>query len=138
MEKDIGAILASSSLRDTQPRRMVLEILMKAPSAYSQKEIFKSIQTKGDTINLVTVYRILSQFQEAGIVHLHPTTGKYVLCTEVHNHACHSFMTCERCGSVQEIHDEKLCREEQRIAKKAGFKPRYHVSDIVGVCSRCQ
>ena len=138
MQKDANAILSSAGLRDTQPRRMVLQVLLKARAPYSQKEMYQFIQKSGGAINLVTVYRILQQFSEAGIVHLHPTTGKYVLCTEANSHACHSFMTCERCGSVEEFHDTKLCAEEHRIAKNAGFSPRYHVSDVVGVCSRCQ
>lgn len=138
MDNDAGTILSSTGLRGTQPRRMVLRVLLKARSPHSHKDIYQSIQKKGETINLVTVYRILQQFLESGIVHLHPTTGKYVLCTEANRHACHSFMTCERCGKVEEFHDKKLCAEEHRIAEKVGFSPRYHVSDVVGICARCR
>lgn len=138
MNNDAKTILSSTGLRDTQPRRMVLRVLMKDRSPHSHRDIYESIQKSGGTINLVTVYRILQQFLESHIIHLHPTTGRYVLCTEDGNHQCHSFMTCERCGGVEEFHDEKLCSEEHRIAEKSGFSPRYHVSDVVGVCARCQ
>ena len=131
-------LLASVGLRTTQPRRAVLRVLSHKHVPHAPQDVWRAVRRSGQSVNLVTVYRILRQLQEVGIVHLHPTTGKYVLCTAIGDHACHSFLTCEQCGNVEELHDEQLCAEEHRIAKKAGFAPRYHVSDVVGICAHCQ
>lgn len=137
MQSKAPAILQAHGLRDTQSRRLVIETLAQSPTPISQKEIHVCIVKQGSTTNLVTVYRILETFEELGIVHRHPATGGFTLCSLQDHEGHHGFLSCEKCGTVSEFADAKLCVEENRIAKQAGFTPKHHISEIVGLCSHC-
>lgn len=137
MQNDIRRLLRSHDLRDTQARRSVLEALTQRRSPFTQKELHSDIKKQGIAINLVTIYRILETFEGLGIVHRHPSTGGFTLCSMREHKGHHGFLSCEKCGTVQEFADTKLCGEENRIASQAGFVPKHHVSEIIGLCSRC-
>ena len=143
---NLHSLLRRSNLRDTQPRRLVMEALTSIGVPASHKEVYSWIEKQGAAINLVTVYRILQAFEDLGIVHRHPSSGGFVLCSieEDHHHdiaatctACHGFLSCQGCGTVQEFTDGKLCTEENRIARNAGFTPKHHMSEIIGLCAKC-
>lgn len=147
MPNIVQTILRAHALRDTQPRRLVIEALCNIKKPASHKEIYSWIEKQGAATNLVTVYRILETFEGLGIVHRHPSSGGFILCsmeeegchgTVVRDTTCHGFLSCQECGTVQEFTDEKLCKEEKRIARKAGFTPKHHMSEIIGVCTKCQ
>jgi Fur family ferric uptake transcriptional regulator len=125
------------ALRDTQPRRLVLQALRRLRKPAAPKDVFAWI-TRRDAVNLVTVYRILRKFEEVGMVHRHPSTGGITLCSLPGKKGHHGFLSCQKCGRVEEFADAALCAQEDRIARRAGFRPRRHLSEILGVCSHCQ
>ena len=122
-------------LRDTRPRRLVLGELKRIKGATDPKAIHRSLRGQ---VDLVTVYRVLRAFEEHGIVHRHPSSGGYALCTMPEAAGHHGFLSCRRCGNVKEFLDLALCRREDSIAERSGFSPEHHVSDIVGLCLSCQ
>ena len=138
MKIDPQSILKKCSLRDTQPRRLVLKALMAMQKPVSHKEIHEWIQKQDAAVSLVTVYRILEAFEEIGVIHRHPSSGGIIFCSMSEEAGHHGFLSCEECGKVEEFCNEDLCSHEDRIAKKAGFKPKHHMSEIIGVCSGCQ
>lgn len=138
MKLDPQSILKKCNLRDTQPRRLVLKALMHMNKPASHKEIHVWIQSQDAAVNLVTVYRTLETFEERGVIHRHPSSGNIMLCSMSEEAGHHGFLSCESCGKVEEFCDKDLCSQENRIAKKAGFTPKHHVSEIIGVCSTCQ
>lgn len=131
-------ILQVHNLRDTQPRRLVLRALAEIGKPATHKEVFDVIQSHEATVNLVTVYRTLDTFEELGIVHRHPSSGGIVLCSKSEQKGHHGFLSCQKCGKVEEFIDPNLCKEENRIAQNAGFRPKNHISEILGVCAKCQ
>ena len=135
--EDTVAILRRFALRDTQSRRLVLKAFMHFTKPVAHKEIYNWLQKKDAAINLVTVYRILGLFEERGIIHKHPSSGGFILCSMNDEAGHHGFLSCEECGKVEEFIDKTLCGQEDRIAKKAGFAPKNHISEIVGVCAEC-
>lgn len=137
MHAEVQKTLKAHGLRDTQSRRIVIEALSQSPKPISPKDIHLWVTDQGSTINLVTVYRILEAFENLGIVHRHPSSGGFVLCS-LNKEGHHGFLSCQKCGTVEEFVDEKLCAEENRIARKAGFTPKHHTSEIIGVCETCQ
>ena len=138
MKTDPQSILKKFNLRDTQPRRLVLKALMHMKKPASHKEIHNWIEKQDAAVNLVTVYRTLETFEELCVIHRHPSSGKILLCSMTEEEGCHGFLSCEKCGDVEEFCDEDLCSQESRIAKRAGFAPKHHVSEIIGTCSACQ
>jgi len=133
----IESILKDNGLRDTQPRRLVADALGRLKRPATPQDIELWIAKHGATVNTVTVYRILSLFEQLHVVHRHPCSGEYSLCSLPDRTGHHGFLHCSRCHVVEEFVDESLCREEDRIARRAGFRPHDHVSEILGTCSRC-
>ncbi|MDB4978461.1 MAG: transcriptional repressor [Candidatus Peribacteria bacterium] len=133
----IAHLLKAQGLRDTQPRRMVMQALIHIQSPASPYDIQKWITAQENTINTVTVYRVLEVFESLGLVHRHPSSGLYFPCSipEIKGH--HGFLHCTKCHLVEEFHNPELCVIENAIAKKAGFKAKNHLSEIVGVCKGC-
>lgn len=138
MKADPQAILQQFNLRDTQPRRLVLKALVNMQKPASHKEIHRWIEEQDAAVNLVTVYRTLETFEEIGIIHRHPSSGGIILCSMNEEEGHHGFLSCEKCGMVEEFCNEDLCSKEDRIAKKAGFTPKHHVSEIIGICAGCR
>jgi Fur family ferric uptake transcriptional regulator len=132
----IAGILKSHGLRDTQPRRLVIETLRRGCRPLSPQNLQKTIKAKA-AINTVTVYRVLAVFEKIGLVHRHPCNGMFSLCTMPDTHGHHGFLHCHDCGKVEEFRDERLCKIENDIAKSAKFRPSSHVSEIVGTCRSC-
>ena len=131
-------ILRKHALRDTQPRRLVLQALIDRQKPASHKEIYEWIQQQNAAINLVTVYRTLETFEKSGILHRHPSSGGMMLCSIGEHKGHHGFLSCEKCGSVEEFCDETLQSQESHIAANAGFMPKHSISETVGVCAGCQ
>lgn len=131
-------LLRQSGLRDTQPRRLVLKALGHIQKPATQSDVHAWIARHKGTVNLVTIYRVLEKFEELGLVHRHPSSGGLTLCSLPHEKGHHGFLSCHECGHVEEFTDSDLCRREDLIARRAGFRAREHVSEIVGLCASCQ
>lgn len=134
---DVRNLLRKSKLKDTQPRRMVLEALSKIKTPVSPYEIQKWLLKKNSELNVVTIYRILHALNSAHIVHRHPCSGHFALCTLPEQKGHHGFLHCHGCGLIMEFCSPALCTLEHGIAKKAGFEPESHMSEISGLCKRC-
>jgi len=132
-----ASILEQSSLRDTQTRRLVIEAFRPSRTGMSVQEIFERITTKGNAINLTTVYRIVEKFAQEGIVHMHPTTGLFSLCSMPERSGHHGFLTCNSCGKMQEFHNANFCKLEHATLERAGFSTAEHLTHIIGRCRTC-
>gem|GEM_PF-685529 len=130
-------LLKDHGLRDTQPRRMVLNALTKMKKPASPYDIQKWISKKGDAVNTVTVYRVLEALHDVSLVHRHPCNGNFSMCTIPGVKGHHAFLHCTSCDNTEECCDENLCKAENILAKGANFKPTSHVSEIVGLCHFC-
>ncbi|PIR53045.1 hypothetical protein COU76_03255 [Candidatus Peregrinibacteria bacterium CG10_big_fil_rev_8_21_14_0_10_49_10] len=137
MQHSVSSLLKQHGLRDTQSRRLVLHALVKGNKPLSQKEVYETIKRTDGSINLVTVYRILEKLEELGMVHRHLSSGGFVLCSLEGHAGHHVFLSCQDCGKVEECADPELCRHEDRIARSAGFIPKTHLSELLGLCSSC-
>ena len=138
MTAQYSPLFAASGLRDTQPRRIVFQALQKQKKALTPHDLQVALAAKKTDLNIVTLYRILEAFEKANIVHKHPCNGAFSLCTIPAQKGHHGFMHCSECNVVEEFSDKELCHLEHGIAKKAGFAPHNHVSEIMGTCKSCR
>lgn len=136
-EDRIAEVLKQQGLRDTQPRRLVVDALRKIRRPASVQEIQKWVSSRGNAVNGVTVYRIIAMLEKLRLVHRHPCDGNLTLCSMPDQPGHHGFLHCTACGEVQEFADGELCRAENAIAQKAMFLPHQHVSEIIGICQAC-
>jgi len=124
-------------LRNTLPRRVVLQALSRMRKPASPQTLRQWTAAHHTALNIVTIYRVLEAFASAGIIHQQPHTGNVLLCTLSANAGHHGLLSCQRCGDVQEFHNPALCILENRIARKVGFTPKSHVSEMLGTCAAC-
>lgn len=130
--------LRSVGLKVTMPRVTILELLQKSnKNHYTADDVFGELRENGHEIGLATVYRVLSQFEQAGIlVKHHFESGQAVFELETGEH--HDHLICMNCGKIVEFYDEKLEADQQKIAKQYGFELEEHNMVLYGICSDCR
>lgn len=129
--------LRKVGLKVTIPRVKILQVLEKAdPHHMSAEDVYKSLLESEDEVALATVYRVLTQFEEAGLIKRHNFEGGHSVF-ELEQGEHHDHLVCVKCNRVEEFVDEAIEQRQQQIAEKAGFKITDHSLTIYGICSRC-
>lgn len=130
--------LKKAGLKITLPRRKILEILEKAKDHHmSAEDIYRILLDSGEEIGLATVYRVLTQFEEAGLVVRHHFEGGQSVF-ELDHGTHHDHLVCVTCGRVEEFVDNMIEKRQEEIAKNAGYTITDHSLNIYGVCGKCQ
>ena len=120
MSENTKKNLQEAGLKSTLPRLKIMEILENGRHL-SAEEIYRDLIANNYDVGLATVYRVLTQFENAGIVIKHSfETSKSVYELNDHNH--HDHMVCVDSGDIIEFHDEIIETRQEEIAKKHGFK----------------
>lgn len=129
--------LKKAGLKNTLPRRRILEILEGAKDHHlSAEDIYRELLDSGEEIGLATVYRVLTQFQEAGLVIRHNfESGQSVFELDSGEH--HDHLVCVKCGRVEEFVDNVIEKRQDEIARNAGFTITEHSLNIYGICGKC-
>ncbi len=130
--------LKQAGLKVTLPRVKILQILETAPTRHlSAEDISKALTEAGDEVALGTVYRVLTQFEAAGLVIRHHFEGDYSVF-ELNEGEHHDHLVCVKCGQVKEFLDKTIEVRQQRIAEEAGFEMTDHALNIYGICPKCR
>ncbi|MDP3333824.1 MAG: ferric iron uptake transcriptional regulator, partial [Methylococcaceae bacterium] len=131
--------LKTAGLKITAPRLKILEILEKQTDErhLSAEQVYKILLSENQEIGLATVYRVLTQFEAAGLVTRHHFEGGnsvYELSTESH----HDHLLCLKCGKVEEFTDEVIETRQKEIAARLGYELTDHSLYLYGICSTCK
>jgi Fur family ferric uptake transcriptional regulator len=130
--------LRESGLRLTGPRMKILHLFEHSTQRhFSADDVYKNLLDAQEEIGIATVYRVLTQFEQAGILIRHHFEGERALY-ELNRGEHHDHMFCTVCGSVSEFFDSSLELLQEKIAKKHSFKLEDHVLYLYGVCAACQ
>jgi Fur family ferric uptake transcriptional regulator len=128
--------LRKAGLKVTLPRMKILEILETSETRHmSAEDVYKVLLEGNEEIGLATVYRVLTQFEAAGLVTRHHFEGGHSVFEMNEGHH-HDHIVCNQCGKVVEFFDETIERCQDKVAKKAGFNIRDHSLIIYGDCTR--
>ena len=129
--------LKQAGLKVTLPRMRILEILHENPTQHlSAEDIYKSLIQSGETkIGLATVYRVLTQFETAGLVQRHNFEGGQSVF-ELDQGEHHDHIVCLQCGKIEEFYDDVIEQHQQTIARKRGFDLADHSLVLFGNCTR--
>ena len=130
--------LRRAGLKITQPRMIILEILNNSEQHhFSAEEVYRKLCDAGEDVGLATVYRVLTQFEKAGLVkRLNFEGGHSVFELDQGKH--HDHLVCVKCGRVDEFVDPQIEQRQGEIAKKSGFVMTDHSLNIYGMCAACQ
>jgi len=132
--------LKRAGLKITLPRMKILEILESSDKKHlSAEDIYRVLLDSGEEIGLATIYRVLTQFEGAGLVIRHHfETGQALFELERGKH--HDHLICVKCGKIIEFVDETIEAKQKEIAAKNGFRISDHSLIIYGICDNesCQ
>ena len=127
--------LEQVGLKTTQPRLKVLNALETSEIRHmTAEDVYKQLLQSEQEVGLATVYRILTQFETAGLVIRHNFEGGRALY-ELHDGAHHDHMVCVECGKVFEFVDRTIEQRQRNVAAKAGFVMEDHSLSLYGVCN---
>lgn len=128
--------LKSSGLKATLPRIKILEVFQKADQRHmTAEDVFKALLKEDADIGLATVYRVLMQFEQAGLLtRSHFESGKSVF--ELNEGQHHDHLVCLTCGRVEEFYDPEIEKRQREIAEARGFALQEHALSLYGTCSK--
>ncbi len=128
--------LKEIGLKATLPRRKILELFETSKVRHlSAEDVHKALVVEGFDIGLATVYRVLTQFEQAGLLsRQHFEMGKSVF--ELNQGGHHDHLICLQCGRVEEFYDAEIEKRQNDVARKRSFQLRGHSLALYADCTK--
>jgi Fur family transcriptional regulator, ferric uptake regulator len=128
--------LKDSGLKATLPRRKILELFESSRVRHlSAEDVYKALIAEGIDVGLATVYRVLTQFEQAGLLSRQNfETGKAVF--ELNQGGHHDHLLCLQCGRVEEFFDSEIEKRQAEVARKRGFTLHGHSLALYADCTK--
>jgi Fur family ferric uptake transcriptional regulator len=129
--------LKSTGLKATLPRLKILDVFQKSTQRHlTAEDVFRVLLEDRTDIGQATVYRVLTQFEQAGILsRSHFESGKAVY--EINEGHHHDHLICTSCGRVEEFYDAEIEKRQQIVAKAKGWILQDHAMSLYGLCADC-
>jgi len=129
--KDVG-------LKITHPRLKIMRLLLTSDVRHvSAEDVYRLLLGNSEEIGLATVYRVLTQFESAGLVTRHHFEGGHSVFELSPEHH-HDHIVCIKCGHVEEFADPDIEAKQSEIAKRLGFELTDHDLNMYGICADCR
>ncbi len=130
--------LRKVGLKVTAPRLKILHIFETTKERHlSAEDIYRLLKKQQENVSLATIYRVLTQFEVAGLLQRHNFDGGHAVF-ELDSGQHHDHLVCIQCGLVKEFLDEGIETRQENIAKREGFEISDHSLTIYGLCTQCQ
>ena len=128
--------LKTAGLKATLPRLKILNLFEQGNVRHlSAEDVYKILINEGLEIGLATVYRVLTQFEQAGLLTRHHfESGKAVF--ELNQGGHHDHLVCLQCARVEEFYDAEIEKRQIKIAENLGFNIREHSLYLYADCTK--
>ena len=128
--------LRSAGLKATLPRLRIINVFEQSRQRHlTAEDVYRQLLADGLDVGLATVYRVLTQFEQAGLLMRHHfETGKAVF--ELNEGKHHDHLVCLQCGRVEEFYDAEIEKRQQKIARDRGFELQDHALALYGNCRK--
>jgi Fur family transcriptional regulator, ferric uptake regulator len=128
--------LKSTGLKATLPRLKIMEIFQTGEQRHmTAEDVYRVLLNERTDIGLATVYRVLTQFEQAGLItRSHFESGKSVY--ELNEGTHHDHLVCLDCGRVEEFHDPEIEKRQTAVAKAKGFALEEHALSLYARCTK--
>jgi Fur family ferric uptake transcriptional regulator len=128
--------LKNTGLKATLPRLKILEVFQRGKNRHmTAEDIYRLLLEERSDVGLATVYRVLTQFEQAGIlIRSHFESGKAVYELDEGQH--HDHLVCLDCGKVEEFYDPEIENRQHAVAKAKGFTIADHALSLYATCNR--
>ena len=129
--------LKQAGLKTTFPRLKILTIMENSAVRHlSAEDVYRVLLDEQESIGLATVYRVLTQFEDAGLVIRHHFEGERSVF-ELNDEDHHDHMVCIECGSVTEFLNKRIESLQEKVAEENGFIIQDHSLTLYGTCKLC-
>ena len=130
--------LKKAGLKVTLPRMKILDLMESSSVRHqSAEDIYQALRDEGEEVGLATVYRVLTQFEAAGLVTRHHFEGGQAVF-ELNREGHHDHIVCVGCGKVEEFVDDIIEQQQAKIAENKGYEITDHSLILYGKCPDCQ
>jgi Fur family ferric uptake transcriptional regulator len=131
---DNSKSLKNMGLKATYPRLKILDLFQNTETRHlTAEDVYRQLMAEDMDIGLATVYRVLTQFEQAGLLERHYfEAGKAVF--ELNEGGHHDHLVCLQCGRVEEFFDADIERRQNEIATERGFQVREHALYLYAEC----
>ena len=131
-----GKDLRKAGLKVTLPRLKILEILEGSSTRHlSAEDIYRTLLESNEDIGLATVYRVLTQFEAAGLVTRHHFENGMAVF-ELNQGTHHDHLVCIQCGRVEEFYDAEIEKRQVKVARERGFEIHEHALYLYADCTK--
>ncbi len=130
--------LKNIGLKATYPRLKILELFQHTDQRHlTAEDVYRLLTTEGMDIGLATVYRVLTQFEQAGLLERHYfEAGKAIF--ELNEGGHHDHLVCLECGNVEEFFDPEIEKRQVAVAEDRGFKVKEHALYLYAECTKTE
>ncbi|MDY6828594.1 MAG: ferric iron uptake transcriptional regulator [Pseudomonadota bacterium] len=130
--------LRNAGLKVTLPRVKILQMLEESEQRHlSAEDVYKALLASGDEVGLATIYRVLTQFESAGLVIRHHFEGGQSVF-ELAEGDHHDHLVCLRCGRIEEFSDDVIEKRQEAVAERLGYELTDHSLYLYGICPDCR
>ena len=128
--------LRNAGLKATLPRLKIINVFEQSRQRHlTAEDVYRQLLADGLDVGLATVYRVLTQFEQAGLlVRHHSETGKAVF--ELNEGKHHDHLVCLQCGRVEEFYDAEIEKRQSKIARERGFEISEHALYLYADCTK--
>jgi len=128
--------LRNAGLKATLPRLKIINVFEASRVRHlSAEDVYRLLIADGVDVGLATVYRVLTQFEQAGLlVRHHFESGKAVY--ELNDEKHHDHLVCLQCGRVEEFYDAEIEKRQSKIARERGFEISEHALYLYAECTK--
>ncbi len=128
--------LRSAGLKATLPRLKIINVFEQSRVRHlTAEDVYKQLLADGLDVGLATVYRVLTQFEQAGLlIRHHFESGKAVF--ELNEGKHHDHLVCLQCGRVEEFYDAEIEKRQTKIAQDRGFSISEHALYLYAECTK--
>lgn len=128
--------LRKAGLKATAPRIRILQMLETSAARHlSAEDVYRALLESGEDVGLATIYRVLTQFEAAGLVTRHNFEGGHSVF-EINHGQHHDHIVCIRCGHIEEFYDELIEQRQREVLSQAGYSLADHSLILYGDCQR--
>lgn len=130
--------LKTIGLKATLPRLKILNLFEKSQVRHlSAEDVYRSLTAEGMDLGLATVYRVLTQFEQAGLISRHHFESGHAVY-ELNQGGHHDHLVCLQCGRVEEFFDPEIEKRQTRVARERGFMIREHSLYLYADCTKTE
>lgn len=132
--------LKNAGLKATTPRLKILNLFETSNVRHlTAEDVYKTLLADHEDVGLATVYRVLTQFEQAGLLIRHNFEGDKAVF-ELNEGKHHDHLVCVQCGKVEEFYDPEIEKRQDKVAKERGFVVREHSLYLFADCTKpnCQ